>query len=87
MDFLQNEKGRDKDECKLVAFCTRRVRECGCVKCGRISLTRRSLGKCTFAAHLVARDKRIAAWKRRNVWNAEQVKHLPPPPITHEECW
>ena len=38
MDFLQNEKGKVKDECKLVAFWTRNVREYGCVKCGRVSL-------------------------------------------------
>ena len=37
MDFLQNENGKEKDECKLVAFCTRKARTYGCAKCGRTS--------------------------------------------------
>ena len=80
MDFLQNEKVKEKDEFKLVAFCTRRVGERG-----QISLMRKSYGKCTSAANPVARSKRLPARKRRNVWTADQVKHLPPRPTTYEE--
>ena len=47
----------------------------------------RTPGVCVLSSLHASGRNRIAAWKRTNSSNPEQVKHLPPPPMSYEEWW
>ena len=76
MDFMVTENGKAKDECKLVKFRTLRYREDVCIKCGRISNSRTSFGKCAYlAAHRGTGRSRMGALNRRTASRSNTRLH------------